>query len=141
MINEILQKYEGSTNYWYPEVTESNLYVNSETREKYAVGCAKKESALLNKWKAYIPQGWYGFSLGSPCPHAWYEIIDEFLTYLKSLEELNRISNFEINQIKIKFGGLRFYVGYCCEDEELREHIRLQIDKLEGALFDEKLIY
>ena len=43
--------------------------------------------------------------------------------------------------VKTKWGGLRFYVGYSCEDEELIEHIELQINTLESTLFDRKLIY
>jgi hypothetical protein len=141
MINKILSKYTGWRNYWYPEVKEETVYNSPEVREILSLGCREQEANLLNKWKSYIPQGWYGFSLGEPCPAQWYVIIDEFLEYLKSLEQLNRISNLEIHQIKIKFGGIRFYVGYGCEDEELREHIQLQIDKIEDVLHDAKLIY
>lgn len=141
MITKIFNKYYGSHDFWYPEVKEINIYVNPEIKAKYSEGCYEKENALLTKWKPYIAKGWYGFSLGEPCPADWYSIIDEFLTYLVGLQEKGKISRFEIHQIKTKWGGLRFYVGYSCEDEELIEHIELQINTLESTLFDRKLIY
>ena len=140
MITKILQKYDGFTNYWYPDVKEETVYLSPDI-EKYRAGCWDKERELQKKYKQYIPPGWYGFSLGEPCPHDWYKIIDEFLEYLLKLQLENKISGFEIHQIKLKFGGLRFYVSYRCEDEEFREFIELQIAKLENHLFDKKLIY
>ena len=141
MINKILQKYSGHRNYWYPDVKEPNLYVNSDLKEKYSKDCEVKELKLLEKWKNKIPKGWYGFSLGSPCPHIWYKIIDEFLEYMAHLEEAGMINYFQIHQIKIKFGGLRFYIQYEARDEEMNEFISLQIEKLTASLYDEKLIY
>jgi hypothetical protein len=139
MIGKILQKYEGNRDYWFPNLKDKNVYMNRDT--KLDGECVQAENKLLEKYRQYIPKGWYGFSLGSPVPLSWFKIIDDFLTYLVSLEQLNKIQDFEIHQIKLKFGGLRFYVSYKCEDEELREFIELQIDKLENSLFDEKLIY
>lgn len=141
MITKILQKYNGFTNYWYPDVEEDNIYINPDISKKYSEGCSEKEIYLLDKWRDRIPKGWYGFSLGSPCPHDWYKIIDEFLDYLVELEKQDKIEKFEINQIKIKFGGLRFYVSCGCADEEFEEFVKLQINKLENHLFDKKLIY
>ncbi len=141
MITKILQKYNGKSNYWFPDVEVSNLYTDSKIKEKYSRGCREEEQRLLKKYSSYIPKGWYGFSFGEPLHLDWFKIIDEFLTYLIELEQLNRIQDFEIHQIKLKFGGLRFYISYKCEDEELREFIELQISKLEDCLFDEKLIY
>ena len=140
MINKILSKHKGFQNYWYPEVKEETVYKSPDI-EKYREGCAEKEAALQEKYKEYIPQGWYGFSLGSPTPHSWFEIIDEFLAYLVSLQYEDKITNFEIHQIKTKFGGIRFYVSYSCLDEELDEFLELQISYLENILQDEKLVY
>ncbi len=140
MINKILQKYEGYRDYWYPDLKEPNVYISGrdETLDKK---CHKLENNLLKKYKEYIPKGWYGFSLGSPIPLDWFKIIDEFLEYLLDLQKSDLISKFEIHQIKLKFGGLRFYVSYSCDDEEMREFIELQIDKLERTLYDSKLVY
>ncbi len=140
MINKILSKYKGFTDYWYPDVEEETVYLSPDL-EKYRKECEGLESKLLEKYKDYIPKGWYGFSFGTPIPTDWLKIIDEFLQYLLKLQKENKIANFEIHQIKLKYGGLRFYVSYKCDDEEIREFIGLQIDKLEHHLYDSKLIY
>lgn len=141
MINKILQKYKGQPNYWFPEVKEKNLYANQAIKEKYSLGCREEELRLLNKYKQYIPKGWYGFSLGEPLHLDWFKIIDEFLEYLVGLQTAGKISNFEILQYKLKLGGLRAYCTWKTDNEELDEHIRLQISKLENWLYDDKLIY
>lgn len=140
MINKIISKYKGFTNYWYPDVKEKTVYLNSKL-EKYKKDCEGLENKLIKKYKNYIPDGWYGFSFGSPTPKDWFKIIDEFLQYLLKLQKEGKISNFEIHQIKIKFGGLRFYVSYKCDVEEFDEFIKLQIGALEHHLYDSKLIY
>ena len=106
MINTILQKYDGQSNYWFPDLKDVNVYINRNN--KLDVACVNAENDLTAKYKKYIPVGWYGFDLGSPVPLDWFKIIDEFLTYLVELEQLNKIKNFEIHQIKLKFCGLRF---------------------------------
>jgi hypothetical protein len=141
MITKILQKYKGYRDYWFPDVKEDNLYINAKVKKKYSKECREKEQALLTKWKDFIPKGWYGFSFGEPLHEDWFSIIDEFLDYLLKLQNEGKITGFEIHQIKLKFGGVRFYVSYKCDDEELREFISLQIDRLESTLFDSKLIY
>jgi hypothetical protein len=140
MITKILRKYDGFTNYWYPDVEEDTIYQSSEI-EKYRKESEGLESGLLNKYKDHIEKGHYGFSFGSPIPKVWLQIIDEFLEYLISLEKNGKISNFKIQQYKLKFGGLRAYCSWQTDDEELREFIELQINKLESHLFDKKLIY
>lgn len=91
------------------------------------------DSFLINKWKHKIPKGWYGFD---GINELWGKIIDEFLTELdKSVVHL------EIHQIKLKFGGLRFYVSYECKSKEMSKFIDLQINDLENLLYSEKLIY
>ena len=140
MINKILSKYDGFTNYWYPDVEEETVY-SSPKLETYKKECEGIENKLLKKYKDYIPKGWYGFSFGTPTPKEWFEIIDDFLQYLLKLQKENKIGDFEIHQIKMKFGGLRFYISYKCNDEEFDEFIKLQIDKLEHHLYDSKLIY
>ena len=140
MITKILSKFHGFTNYWYPDVKEDTVYLSPDI-EKYRKECQGLESKLKKKYKSYIPKGWYGFSFGEPTPPDWFKIIDKFLQYLIKLEKEKKISNFEIYQIKMKYGGLRFYCNWSCEDEEFNEYLRLQVDKLENHLRDKKLIY
>ena len=93
------------------------------------------ENKLCEKWKEYVPVGWYGFALGQ-VPDQWYNVIDEFLDYMDSI-----LASFEIHQIKLKFGGVRFYVSFDSGDEETNEFITLQIEKLESSLFSKDLIW
>jgi len=89
---------------------------------------------LIKKWGKHIPKGWYGFD---GINELWGRIIDDFL------EELVKdFPNLEIHQIKLKFGGLRFYVGLNdFSDSKKCAIANHNIDKLEDALFSETLIY
>lgn len=136
MINKILQKhlhadgkYLGRNNY-YPDV--ENPY-NDQKCIHESDGLEKK---LLEKYKKYIPKGWYGFSIGSPCPKCWFLIIESFLDYLITID-----SNMEIHQIKLKFGTLLCYLHFSIKDEETLEFLELQVDKLQYTLHDNKLIF
>lgn len=93
------------------------------------------ENQLFEKWKDFIPKGWYGFSIGK-VPDKWYHLIDDFLEYMDSI-----LASFEIHQIKLKWGGIRFYVHFDAGDDETNEFLRLQIEKLESVLFSEALIF
>ena len=127
MITKILNKYKASRDYYYPNTPKADYGDVSKLREL--------ENKLLDKWKEHIPPRWYGFSL-APCPESWFYIVDEFLDYLVTLDP-----NLEVQQVKLKFGGIRMYLNLKIEDEETLEFARLQIDKLEWTLFDTKLIY
>lgn len=85
---------------------------------------------MFTHWAYKIPQGWYGFSLGNEVPMAWAYTIDKFL------EEVNKeCPNFEIHQIKLKWGGLRCYLG------NINESVQKEVDKLEELLYDDSLVY
>ena len=88
---------------------------------------------LINKWKNRIPDGWYGFD---GINTLWGKIIDDFLTELEK-----ECPDFEIHQIKLKYGGLMFYVDLRIKDCRKLRKITKEIDKLENALFSESLIY
>lgn len=88
---------------------------------------------LINKWRDRIPKGWYGFD---GINTLWGKIIDEFLIELEKIAP-----NFEIHQIKLKFGGLRFYVDINVTDEKLDKKIHKEIRKLEELLFSQNLVY
>ena len=82
-----------------------------------------------------MEKGWYGFSLGN-IPMIWATIIDKFL------EELEKeCPEFKIHQIKLKFGGLRFYVQLNINDVEKVDSLNKEIRKLEKFLYNSKLIY
>lgn len=92
---------------------------------------------LFQKWAYRVGKGWYGFDLEGT-PMVWGQAINAFLRELEV-----SAPNFEIHQIKLKFGGLRFYVDLKLpvEKEAEIDFINDQIEKLCIALYNEKLIY
>src|ERR1035437_966885 len=64
-----------------------------------------EDSDLNTKYSKHIPKGWYGFDIGTPIVPEWMEIIDKIVALCIEIDP-----EFEIHQIKIKFGGIRFYV-------------------------------
>lgn len=91
----------------------------------------KDDDYFLRKYCDYIPKGWYGFSLGNPIVPEWCEIIDEVLEICTQLD-----ADFEIHQIKLKFGAVCFYV-HSSEIEDIGDVALLLMNKL----FDRALIY
>ena len=83
---------------------------------------------LFWKWAYRVGKGWYGFNLGH-IPPVWTEMLDEFLCWL----EIQR-PDFEIHQIKMKFGVLRFYVGTKTDWVIPDEKIRSEISKMQKLL-------
>jgi hypothetical protein len=86
---------------------------------------------LNEKYKLHIPTGWYGFDIGTPIIPKWMEIIDKIVELCITADP-----NFEIHQIKIKFGGIRFYV-HSNIIEDLHEVESL----IDNNLYDKALIY
>lgn len=130
MITKILRKY--NCNGYYPQLKG---FYDSNVKNEGCDNYSELENKLQKKWSEYIPDGWYGFAIGR-VPDEWFYVIDEFLEYLDSI-----ISKIEIHQIKLKFGGLRFYVEYNAGDDETNEFIQLQIGELERRLYSEDLAY
>jgi hypothetical protein len=91
----------------------------------------KNDSYFIKKYQKYIPKGWYGFSIGSPTPPNWNEVVDEILGLLISND-----SDFEIHQIKMKTGRMCFYVY-----SEKIEDFDVISNLIEEKLFSPKLIY
>jgi len=91
----------------------------------------KDDGYFINKYRKHIPRGHYGFSLGSPIIPSWCEIIDKVLELCISEDP-----NFEIHQVKIKFGTVHFNVhSDIIEDTH-------DVDRLiMRTLFDRALIY
>lgn len=66
---------------------------------------ATTDFALIVAYREYIPRGYYGFSLGTPTPKIWVQIIKDILDICIEADP-----NLEIHSIKIKFGFVCFYV-------------------------------
>jgi len=90
---------------------------------------------LFQKWAYRVGKGWYGFDL-SAIPNVWIYMLDAFIAWVES-----QCPDFEILQIKTKFGGLRFYIDTHCKNAVVNEVIRSEIAKLEKLMFHKNLIF
>ena len=90
-----------------------------------------RDFELYEKFKSNIPRGWYGFSLGTPIPKEWVDIIDEVLILC-----IENDPELEIHQVKIKFGHICFYVTSDVIEDIL--HIEIYLENLLG---DHSLVY
>lgn len=90
-----------------------------------------EDSHLLKKYRKHIPRGWYGFDIGTPIVPSWMEIIDKTVELCVATDP-----NFEIHQIKIKFGGICFY----CDSEIIEDLYDIE-SLIDTTLFDRALIY
>jgi hypothetical protein len=71
------------------------------------------------KYKLYIPEGWYGLGFD----------ISEVTDYLdKVMEELILIPGFELHQIKLKFNMARFYFETNWKDKSLEAALMFKIE-------------
>ncbi len=89
-----------------------------------------REKELRAKWSNYVQEKWYGISLGQPTPEIWFDVLDEFLEYVRANN-----SEFKILQIKVKFGAARIYL------ENISEESRGFANQLENLLSDKLLVY
>lgn len=96
-------------------------------------GMACYDVMLLERWGKRVPKGWYGFS---DINSLWGKIINDFLIELEK-----ECPDFEIHQIKLKYGGLRFYVDLGILSDNKRDRIEKEVDKLEDILYSPKLVY
>jgi len=90
-----------------------------------------EDSDLNKKYRKHIPKGWYGFDIGTPIVPVWMEIIDKIVEACVAIDP-----DFEIHQIKLKFGGICFYCGSNIIDD-LHEVECI----IANNLFDRALIY
>lgn len=97
----------------------------------YYYNIDKNDNYFLEKYSNYIPNGWYGFSIGTPIIPEWLNIIDDVLDICIKIDP-----KFEIHQIKLKFGGICFYVY-----SEIIEDIDDIENLISNTLFDKSLIY
>jgi len=121
---DIIQNLTEKYNLAQDSYSEQNIWkkhTTPESKERY-----KK---LKRKWQKYIGMNWYGFEL-ERLPVKIYDIIDDFLEYIK-----NNNPDFEIHQVKTKFGSIRIYLGNITgEDQE-------KCFKLTQLLFDRNWIF
>ena len=61
--------------------------------------------------RRHMPQVHSAMCYGIQCPDSWYDLIDTLCGGIQSYADQNAIIC-EANQVKSKFGGLRFYVTY-----------------------------
>jgi len=90
-----------------------------------------EDSDLNTKYRKHIPRGWYGFDVGTPIVPSWMEIIDKIVEACVAVDP-----EFEIHQVKLKFGGICYYCGSNIIDD-LHDVEFLIAEKL----FDRALIY
>lgn len=95
---KIPQKYHNVYDYLRDEK------ISDDIKEKY-YHKEKNDMYFINKYDKYISEGFYGFAIGSPTPVEWLDALDEILEIL-----IENDPNFKIQQVKMKFGGIRFYV-------------------------------
>lgn len=104
------------------------IRLKPEQREVFS--SEKDDSYFIKKYRQYIPQGWYGFSIGNPIIPEWMEIIDKVLEICVEADP-----NLEIHQIKLKFGAICFYVK-----SEVIEDIH-EVEMYMYKLSDRALVY
>ncbi len=90
------------------EVRFKNIYkyIEANPDEKSKFIHPKNDKYFNEKYKNNITKGYYGFATNSYMPKCWTEIIDDLIELF-----ITNDPNFEIHQIKVKFGGIRFYVN------------------------------
>lgn len=129
---EIIGKYDLKPITLPDGVTNLYSYLRgcTEEKEKY-INKSKNDLYFLKKYKQHITKGHYGFNLGEPIIPEWCDIIDEILELCIKTDP-----DFEIQQIKIKFGFVCFYT---------RSEVISDLNKVESYiannLKEKKLIY
>lgn len=129
-INEIRNGF--NFEYHIPEEYKNvYLYLKDFPEKRSEFQPTLTDTDLINLYKDYIGFRHYGFSIGSPTPPQWIDYLVKVIEYLISIDP-----NFKINQIKMKFGGIRFY---CYSDviEDLHDIERY----ISEDLYDPKFIF
>lgn len=117
MFKTLIEKYNLAQN------TYENLPVISN--EEYSVWITD----FCGKWSSRFAQGYWNFDL-MPLPWIWHAAIDEALDIITEDSP-----EFKICQIKIKFGGVRFYLI------DISGEVFDGIEELESVLQDDSYIY
>jgi hypothetical protein len=110
---------------------EGHYNVYDEELRKGFVNEKINDDFLLKKYFKHIPKGWYGFAIGKPIVPEWMNIIDEVLELCVKADP-----DFEIHQIKLKFGGIRFY----SHSPIIEDIVDIEF-YVESKLYDKALVY
>jgi len=110
-----------------------NLYVllDNDVELKQFYTSKKDDFYFINKYRNHISPGHYGFSIGTPTNIKWNELMDEILEYC-----ISKDPDFQIMQIKIKFGFMCFHV----ESEIIEDTHEIEVFIMK-TLHDKALIY
>jgi len=83
---------------------------------------------LFWKWAYRVGKDWYGFNLGD-IPEVWTNVLDDFLAWLDV-----HCPDFQIHQVKMKLGSLRFYINTRTDGEWVNDIVRVEISQLRKLL-------
>lgn len=125
IIKQLKEKYNLAPNSYL----DKNVWRKS-AKDSDFLESAAEHKRIQDKWDYKVGANWYGIEMTDRMPVVFYKVIDEFLDWMLINEP-----NFEIHQIKCKFGGIRVYIG------NISEEIQDFCWNLSSLLFDENLIY
>jgi hypothetical protein len=130
-VKEIISQYELKP-LTFPD-GHKNVYtfLNAYPEFKKDFETDKDDFYLIKKYSKHIPRGNYGFSIGKPIIPTWNEIIEKVLDLCISVDP-----DFEIYQVKIKFGAMHFNV----HSEVIEDCLKIDI-LIMNTLRDNALIY
>jgi hypothetical protein len=83
-------------------------------------------NGICNIWENYVAKDWYGFDI-SGVPLHWFMVVYDTLHYF-----YKHNIKFDIQQIKLKFGGIRMYLAFQeqTDDTDRCEEILRQVEDL-----------
>lgn len=66
---------------------------------------------LIEKYPGFFDSMHWGFE----CGDGWYDLIDNLCMQIQEHIKKNKLEEFQVNQVKEKFGQLRFYASHADE--------------------------
>ena len=130
-VQEIFNQYELKPIELPAEFKNVYMFLSAYPEFKKDFKPEKNDSYLMRRYRDHIPRGWYGFDIGEPIVPVWSTIIEQIVDVC-----LEADPNFEIHQVKLKFGTIHFNV-YSDIIEDYHDVDRL----IMNTLFDRALIY
>jgi hypothetical protein len=98
----------------------------------------KRIEFLEDTYKDKIPEEWSGFwGLSVLLPPKWFDVIEYLIHYI----DLETKGDFQIHEVKIKFGEIRAYFNFFNIPPEKKEELQTVIKEVCSLLCDEKLIF